>query len=56
LPASAQECAASASIDADPVMTAATVLAPATSTFATKAMITVRSLAGASVVSDMLQR
>jgi hypothetical protein len=38
---SAQEWAASAVIDAEPVMRAATVLATATKTFAAKAMSTV---------------
>src|SRR5690606_16520265 len=41
LPASAHEWAASATIDADDVKTAATVLATATRTFARKAMTTV---------------
>ncbi len=41
LPVSAQECAASASIEAEPVSTAATDLATATSRFAAKAITTV---------------
>src|SRR6478672_13772039 len=41
LPVSAQECAASAAIEAEPERTAATDFAAATSTFATKAMMTV---------------
>src|SRR5690349_20719954 len=45
LPVSAQECAASASIDADPVTTAATDLATATTKFAAKAIRTVVRLA-----------
>src|SRR5689334_4418507 len=41
LPVSAQECAASAVIDAEPVRAAATDFAAATSAFATNAMMTV---------------
>src|SRR6478672_792989 len=44
LPASAHECAASATIDADPVMTATTDFARAMSALATNATITVRRL------------
>jgi hypothetical protein len=44
LPASAQECAASATIDAEPVITAATVLATAMSRLAPKATRTVTRL------------
>src|ERR1700752_2642550 len=44
LPASAQECAASASIDADPVTTAATDLARARTTLTTRATSTVTAL------------
>jgi len=48
---SAQECTASASIDAEPVSTAATVFAIATSVFATNATITVDApSSGASTV------
>ena len=39
MPASAHECTASATIDADPVITAATDFATATSAFATSATI-----------------
>ena len=45
MPVSAQECAASARIDADPVTTAAIVFAIATRTFEAKAMRTVVVLA-----------
>ena len=44
LPVSAHECAASASIDADPVITAAAVLAIAMSMLATNATMTVSTL------------
>ena len=44
-PVSAQECAASARMDADPVTIAATVFATATSRFAAKATMTVLTLA-----------
>ena len=44
LPASAHECAASASIDADAVMTAAALLATAMSRLAANATMTVRAL------------
>src|SRR3954470_9471487 len=44
LPVSAQECAASAVTEADPVRTAATDLPAATSAFAVKAMTTVSSV------------
>ena len=44
LPVSAQECAASATIDADPLNAAATDLAIAMSMFAAKASNTVKTL------------
>ena len=44
MPVSAQECAASATMDADAVSEAATVLAMAISRFATNATITVITL------------
>ena len=53
LPVSAQECAASATIDADPDSTAATVLATATHRFATNATSTVRLLSPAGSAVDV---
>lgn len=44
LPVSTQECAASASIDAEPVIAATTVLAPAINGLAPKAIRTVSRL------------
>src|SRR6478752_5412527 len=49
LPVSAQECAASASIEADPVTTAATVLATAINRFAPSATTTIRKLSSPAV-------
>ena len=44
MPVSAQECAASAVMEAEPVIRAATVFAPATTALAKKAMITVSTV------------